>query len=46
MPPDEMARTMEKYTQMCTCPACPNYNRCAKNAKETFFCANGKVSCA
>ncbi len=42
MPPAEMKTAMEKMISMCTCPTCPTYNRCAKNAKEIFFCGTGK----
>jgi len=42
MSPAEMATAVEKYRGMCTCPSCPSYNRCAKNAKEMLFCATGK----
>jgi len=42
MKPDEMAKAAEKYKAMCICPTCPTHTRCAKNAKETFFCITGK----
>lgn len=38
----EMAEAMRKGAEMCTCPTCPTYNRCAKEAKELLFCATGK----
>ncbi|MEN6610635.1 MAG: DUF2769 domain-containing protein [Methanoregulaceae archaeon] len=38
----EMAEAMRKAREMCTCPTCPTYDRCAKNAKEMLFCATGK----
>ena len=42
MSPAELAEGMKKYADMCTCPTCPTYNKCAKKAKEILFCATGK----
>ncbi len=42
MSPADMGKAVEKLNAMCTCPTCPTYNRCAKNAKEMTFCYNGK----
>jgi len=38
----DLAVAKEKYRDMCICPGCPTHNKCAKNAKEQFFCINGK----
>jgi hypothetical protein len=42
MAPEEMKKQIESLKAMCTCPGCPSYNTCAKNAKESLFCAMGK----
>ena len=42
MPPSRMKETAEKFKSMCTCPSCPTYTDCAKNAQEILFCAVGR----
>ncbi len=42
MPKDELMKAIEESNKLCTCPSCPTYNKCAKNAKEILFCATGK----
>ena len=42
MPPAEMMKAIEMKKEMCTCPKCPTYTNCAKNAKELLFCNAGK----
>ena len=42
MSPADLKKEIEKYNGMCTCPQCPTYNKCARNAKELLFCATGK----
>jgi hypothetical protein len=42
MSPEDRAEMVENLKQRCPCPECPSYNECAKNAKETLFCATGK----
>jgi hypothetical protein len=42
MPPAEQVNAMEMKKGMCTCPKCPTYTNCAKNAKELLFCNTGK----
>ncbi|MDD1652539.1 MAG: DUF2769 domain-containing protein [Methanomicrobiales archaeon] len=42
MSPEEQKRAIEAEAAKCICPTCPTYNNCAKNAKETLFCWNGK----
>lgn len=42
MTPAEVAEAEKKLAALCTCPACPTYNKCAKNAKEILYCVNGK----
>lgn len=32
----------EEKKRECTCPKCPTYTNCAKNAKELLFCMKGK----
>lgn len=33
--------TLEKR-QSCLCPACPSYNRCAREQNEMLYCITGK----
>jgi hypothetical protein len=35
-------KAIEENNKLCTCPSCPTYNKCAKNAKELLFCVTGK----
>jgi len=42
MSPADRAESDEKFKAMCTCPSCPTYNRCAKDAQELLFCSTGK----
>jgi hypothetical protein len=42
MSPAEAKGATEKLINICTCPTCPTYNRCAKNANEIFFCGTGR----
>jgi Protein of unknown function (DUF2769) len=42
MPKAEMEKAVEAEKAKCTCGSCPTYTNCAKNAKESFFCAAGK----
>ncbi len=42
MSPAQMMEAVETFKKMCTCPSCPTYTGCAKNAKEILFCAEGK----
>jgi hypothetical protein len=32
--------------ELCTCPACPTYNACMREAGELLFCARGKSGCS
>jgi hypothetical protein len=42
MSPVQMTEAMGKFKKMCTCPTCPTYTLCAKNAHELLFCAIGR----
>jgi hypothetical protein len=42
MSPEELMKAMQMKRDMCTCPKCPTYNNCAKNAHELVFCNTGK----
>lgn len=42
MSPEERMKQIESMKSMCTCPGCPSYTSCAKNAKEVLFCSTGK----
>ena len=42
MTPAEWEEAAKKFAAMCTCPSCPTYTGCAKNAQELLFCATGK----
>jgi hypothetical protein len=42
MAPEELKKQIESLKGMCNCPGCPSYNSCAKNAKESLYCAMGK----
>jgi hypothetical protein len=41
MPKDQVMAKVGELMKMCTCPQCPTYNECAKNAKESLFCTMG-----
>ena len=41
MPKDQMMAKLMDMAKMCTCPSCPTYNECAKNAMEGMFCGHG-----
>jgi hypothetical protein len=41
MPRDLMVEKVKGMGKMCTCPSCPTFNDCAKNAMETMFCMHG-----
>ena len=41
LPREKVAERMGELAKMCTCPQCPTYNECAKNAGEGLFCAHG-----
>jgi hypothetical protein len=30
---------------LCACPRCPTHDKCAKEKKETLYCATGKSAC-
>jgi hypothetical protein len=38
----EKKAIMEEKRLVCTCPACPSYNRCAGESKELVYCISGK----
>ena len=42
MPAEEQKKMLEAEKAKCTCPTCPTYNNCAKNAKEMMFCWTGR----
>jgi hypothetical protein len=42
MPAKERESAVADLKSRCTCPGCPSFNDCAKNAKELLFCATGK----
>lgn len=42
MSPAEREESTRKLAATCICPSCPSYTRCAKDAHEMMFCANGK----
>jgi len=42
MPMEENMKAMQMKMSMCTCPGCPTYTSCARNAKEVLFCNTGK----
>ncbi|MDI6719993.1 MAG: DUF2769 domain-containing protein [Methanomicrobiales archaeon] len=42
MSPEDLKKTLEDRRNMCLCPGCPTYTRCAKEADEKFFCNTGK----
>jgi hypothetical protein len=42
MSPERMKEAAGRFKNLCTCPACPTYTECAKNAQERLFCAVGK----
>jgi len=42
MSPAQAADAMGNFQKICICPDCPTYTGCAKNARESLFCAVGK----
>jgi len=32
--------------ERCTCPACPTYDQCIRDAAELLFCARGESGCS
>lgn len=42
MTPKDREESDGKYAALCTCPACPTYTACAKEARELLFCLKGK----
>jgi hypothetical protein len=42
MSPAEVKNGMENYNGMCTCPKCPTFTACAREAEERLFCLQGK----
>jgi hypothetical protein len=41
MPRDQVMKKIGELMKMCTCPKCPTFNECAKNAMEGLFCSMG-----
>lgn len=41
MPREQMMANLMEMDKMCTCPSCPTYNQCAKDALETTYCVRG-----
>jgi len=37
--------TIGNLRSSCVCTKCPSYGECARNAKELFFCFEGKANC-
>jgi len=41
MPRDQVMMKIGELMKMCTCPKCPTFTDCAKNAMEGLFCSMG-----
>jgi hypothetical protein len=42
MPREQQMQKIAELMKMCTCPQCPTFNDCAKNAMEGLFCSMGR----
>lgn len=42
MPGEEKAKLIAAEKATCICGSCPTFTKCAKDAKEGFYCAVGK----
>lgn len=40
-----MVEDSKSNADKCTCPACPTFNDCMKEKKETLYCARSKSAC-
>jgi hypothetical protein len=42
MPREQVKMKLGELMKMCTCPQCPTYNECSRNAMEGLYCSIGR----